>query len=32
MRTGLPPERTWLNDVAFARHGNAYFTDSTAPV
>ena len=32
MSTGLPPERTWLNDVAFAARGDAYFTDSTAPV
>jgi sugar lactone lactonase YvrE len=32
MRTGLPPKRTWLNDVAFGAHGDAYFTDSTAPV
>jgi sugar lactone lactonase YvrE len=31
-RTGLPPERTWLNDVAFGARGDAYFTDSTAPV
>ena len=32
MRTGLPPKRTWLNDVAFGAHGDAYFTDSTEPV
>lgn len=32
MRTGLPPTRTWLNDVAFGAHSDAYFTDSTAPV
>ena len=32
MRTGLPPKRTWLNDVAFGAHGDAYFTDSTKPV
>jgi sugar lactone lactonase YvrE len=32
MRTGLPPERTWLNDVSFGANGDAYFTDSTAPV
>jgi hypothetical protein len=32
MRTGLPPESTWLNHVALGARGDAYFTDSRAPV